>query len=76
MGDPLDDPAAQLDLVERELVEAHRRLDELRADVADPSDPPLDPDRPPRIDAFEDQAPLIVTLERRREELRARLGTG
>jgi hypothetical protein len=59
MGDPLDDPAAELDLVGRELVEAHRRLD-----------------RPPRIDAFEDQAPLIVTLERRREELRARLGTG
>jgi hypothetical protein len=60
----------EIRLVEAELAEANRRMDELRESLADPSDFPVTPDKAEVIREFEDQQALVAALEARLEELR------
>jgi hypothetical protein len=72
-GDPVDDPAAELRLVESELGEARRQADELRGQIGDPAGEDSEPeDRANLIESLEMQRSLIERMEARSAELRRR----
>ena len=74
-GDPLDDPAAELQLVLQELTEARAEADEIRGEIGDPATEPGDwAARANLITSLELQQTLIETLEGRAAALRQRLG--
>ncbi|MDQ1427633.1 MAG: hypothetical protein QOK39_1109 [Acidimicrobiaceae bacterium] len=73
-GDPVDDPDAELRLVESELAEARRDADELRNQIGDPAGEDSEAeDRANLIESLEMQRALIENLEARAAELRRRL---
>jgi hypothetical protein len=74
-GDPIDDPAAELRLVERDLADLHQQADELRREIGDPAEAPGDQAaRSNLITGLETTESLIETLVARAEALRQRLG--
>lgn len=74
-GDPIDDPAAELRLVERDLADLRQQADELRREVGDPAETPGDQAaRSNLITSLETTDSLIETLAGRAEVLRQRLG--
>ncbi len=71
--DPIDDPAAELRLVEQELADAQAEADQLRQNVGDPAEEPGDQAaRANLIVALEQQESLIENLQARAEILRQR----
>jgi hypothetical protein len=73
-GDPVDDPDAELRLVESELAEARQDADELRRQIGDPAGEGSEAeDRANLIESLEMQRALIESLEARATELRRRL---
>jgi hypothetical protein len=75
-GDPLDDPAAELQLVEQRLAELRAEADQLRQETGDPAAEPGDQAaRANLITSLELQEALIADLEARADSLRQH-GTG
>jgi hypothetical protein len=76
----VDSPEAvreQLRLVEEELAGLRKTAEELRAQVGERADGPIDPaERSAVITAAEEQEALVAILATRREELLRRLGEG
>jgi hypothetical protein len=71
----LDDPAAELRLVEQELADLRGEADELRREIGDPGEAPGDQAaRANLITSLEMTEAVIETLEARTETLRQRLG--
>jgi len=76
-SDPVDDPVAELQLLERELAELRQEADELRSEIGDPNEDPAElEDRANLITSLETHEALIESFEARLESLRRRLGNG
>jgi hypothetical protein len=74
--DPVDDPRAELALVERELANAGKEAEDLRQELGSRSDGSGDPvDNATLIEQLNATESLVEDLQRRRTELQQRVGS-
>ena len=74
--DPVDDPKAELALVERDLAEARKEVDDLRQELGERTDGPGDAvDATTLIEQLNVAESLLEDLQLRRTTLRQRVGS-